>query len=52
MDFMPDVIAQLGVEWIFHKVDERFGAVAAWLVTLSLFAMIVGAVIMVLKAAM
>jgi hypothetical protein len=51
MDFMPDVIAQCGFEWIYDKVERRFGTIAAWLVTLGLFTLLVGAVIAAIKAA-
>jgi len=51
MDWLPDQVISIGIEWIFHKVDERFGAVAAWVVTLGLFALLVAGVVMAIKAA-
>jgi hypothetical protein len=40
-----DLVAQLGLEWISEKVEERFGRLAAWVVTLVLGLLILAAFI-------
>jgi len=41
MGFMLDIIAQCSFEWIYDKVEQRFGTLAAWIVTLGLFVLLV-----------
>ena len=40
-----DLVAQLGLEWIYDKVEDRFGRLAAWLATIGLAALILAAFI-------
>ena len=47
---MLDIFALSGLEWVYDKVQERFGRAAAFLVTGALMAAILGAIITVLKA--
>lgn len=47
---MLDVVALCGLEWVYDKVAERHGTVAAWVVTVSLAAIMLGAVIAVIIA--
>ena len=50
---MADIGILAGLEWIYDRVEERFGKLAAWLVTLGLtsaiFAAIVAAVIYIFR---
>ena len=48
MDMM-DVFALSGLEWIFGKVEHHFGRAIAWFVTVALAALVVTAVIMIVK---
>jgi hypothetical protein len=45
-----DVVALCGLEWLYDKVEERHGTIAAWLITIALAAIILGAVIAVIIA--
>ena len=45
MDLMLDVAALCGLEWLYEKVEARWGTVAAWFTTVTLAAMILGAMI-------
>jgi hypothetical protein len=45
-----DIVSLLGFEWIYDKVDARFGPVAAWLVTIVLTVALLGAGVAVLIA--
>ena len=49
MDLMLDVVALCGLEWVYDKVAERNGT-AAWLATIALAAITLGAIIAVLIA--
>lgn len=33
---MLDVVALMGLEWVYVKVEERYGRAAAWVVTITL----------------
>ena len=46
-----DVVALLGLEWIYDKVEDRYGRLAAWFVTIGLAALILGAVVVLIIAA-
>jgi hypothetical protein len=37
-----DILALTGLEWVYDKVDDRYGTAAAWLVTIVLTAIFVG----------
>ena len=50
MDLMLDVVALCGLEWVYDKVEERHGTAAAWLATIALAAIMLGAIIAVLIA--
>ncbi len=40
MDMM-DVVAACGLEWLYDKVEKRYGKAAAWCVTIFLTAVFV-----------
>jgi hypothetical protein len=42
---MLDVVASCGLEWLYDKVEERYGTAAALLVTIALVALTLGAII-------
>ena len=42
---MAHIVILGALEWIYDKVEERFGKFVAWLVTLSLTAVIVAAIV-------
>ena len=33
---MLDIFAQSGLEWVYDRVERRYGRAVAWLVTLAL----------------
>ena len=41
---MADIGVLAALEWIYDKVEQRFGKLAAWVVTLGLTAVIVAAI--------
>jgi hypothetical protein len=43
-----DELAQWGLSWIYDRVEERFGVLAAWLVTVGLAVGLFGALIALL----
>jgi hypothetical protein len=45
-----DIVSLLGFEWVYDKVEARFGQVAAWLVTIALTVALLGAGVAVLMA--
>ncbi|WP_309662622.1 hypothetical protein [Sphingomonas sp.] len=45
-----DIVSLLGLEWLYDKVEGRFGQVAAWLVTIVLTVAVLGAIVAVLMA--
>jgi hypothetical protein len=45
---MLDIVAESGLEWIYDKVERRYGRAAAWLATLALAAAIVAIFVTVL----
>ena len=47
---MLDIVALCGLEWLYDTVEERYGTVAAWLATIGLAALILGAVVAVVIA--
>lgn len=47
---MLDIFASSGLEWVYTKAEDRFGRVAAWLVTATLMAAILAAVVAVMMA--
>jgi hypothetical protein len=42
---MADIGIFAVLEWIYDRVEQRFGKLAAWVVTLSLTAAIVAAIV-------
>ena len=42
---MADIGILAGLEWIYDRVEERFGKLAAWAVTLGLTAAIVAVIV-------
>ena len=47
---MLDVFALSGLEWLYDRVDDRFGRVAAWVVTMVLALALLGIAVAVLIA--
>ena len=47
---MLDLVAVCGLEWVYDKVEDRHGTAAAWLVTIALAAIMLGAIIAVIIA--
>lgn len=47
---MLDVVALCGLEWVYDKVENRYGTAAAWIVTIALAALMLGAIIAVIIA--
>ena len=47
---MLDIFALSGLEWIFDKVETRYGRTAAWLATAALTVALIGSVVFVLIA--
>ena len=45
-----DVVALCGLEWVFDKVEDRWGLAAAWLVTGALAATVLGGIVAILFA--
>ena len=45
-----DIVSLLGFEWVYDKVEARFGPVAAWLVTIALTLILLGAAVAILIA--
>jgi hypothetical protein len=46
---MLDIFALSGLEWVYDKVERRYGRPAAWFVTIMLTVGLVAAVIAILK---
>jgi hypothetical protein len=46
MDMMH-VFSLTGLEWIYDKVEDRYGRVAAWVVTLAFTAAVIGVAVAV-----
>jgi hypothetical protein len=42
---MSDIAFLAALEWIYDKVDDRFGKLAAWLVMLGLATIVIGLVV-------
>jgi hypothetical protein len=42
---MLDIVALLGLEWVFDKVEDRYGRAAAWIVTTGLAVAFLGAIV-------
>jgi len=42
---MLDIIALSGLDWVYDKVDDRFGQAAAWITTILLVATFLGAIV-------
>ncbi|HVJ72283.1 MAG TPA: hypothetical protein VM531_12380 [Sphingomicrobium sp.] len=49
MDIL-DIVALSGLEWVYDKVEDRHGRAAAWLVTLTLAAAMLAAIVAVVMA--
>jgi hypothetical protein len=47
---MQDIFAIFALDWVFDKIGDRFGLLAAWLVTGALAIMIMVAAVWVLKS--
>jgi len=47
---MLDILAFSGLEWVYDRVEDRFGKAAAWIVTLALALTILGIAAAVLVA--
>jgi hypothetical protein len=47
---MMDIVAWCGLEWVYDKVEHRYGRAAAWLVTLTLGVAFLAACVAVLVA--
>ena len=42
---MLDIFAESGLEWVFDRVERRYGRAAAWIATLALAGAIVAIVV-------
>jgi hypothetical protein len=49
-EIVAQIVGQLGLEWVFSEVEERYGTGAAWVVTIALVAVIVGLVVALITA--
>jgi predicted PurR-regulated permease PerM len=49
---MPDVLAVFALEWVYDRVEERYGRTAAWLATMALSLAVLGIAVAVLIALM
>src|SRR5260221_14703996 len=47
---MLDIFALSGLEWVYDRVEDRFGRVAAWFVTMTLALAVLGIAAAVLIA--
>ena len=47
---MLDKVALCGLEWVYDKVEERYGRLAAWLVTISLAGAMLAVIVAVIVA--
>ena len=47
---MLDVLALTGLEWLYDRVEDRYGRAAAWLVTSATALALVGIIVWVLLA--
>ena len=47
---MLDIAAEAGLEWVYDKVEERYGRAAAWVVTITLAGAMVAALVTLLVA--
>jgi len=47
---MLDIVALSGAEWVFDRVERRYGRAAAWVVTLALAAVVIGATLTLMLA--
>jgi len=47
---MLDVVALSGLEWVYDKVEDRYGRAAAWVVTTTLALTILGTAVAVFIA--
>jgi hypothetical protein len=47
---MMDIVALAGLEWVFDKVEDRYGLAAAWVVTTALALAFLSAIVAVLIA--
>ncbi|HUE80028.1 MAG TPA: hypothetical protein VMN38_10410 [Sphingomicrobium sp.] len=45
-----DIFALSGLEWVYDKVERRYGRVAAWLVTVALAGLFVAAIVALVVA--
>ena len=45
---MLDIFALSGLEWVYDRVEDRFGRAAAWVVTITLALAILGIAVAVL----
>jgi hypothetical protein len=43
-----DIVALSGLEWVFDKVEDRYGLAAAWLVSGALAATFLGGIVALL----
>ena len=47
---MLDIFALSGLEWVYDRVEDRFGRVAAWVVTMALALAVLGIAVAILLA--
>ena len=47
---MLDIFALSGIEWVYDRVEDRFGRAAAWFVTMALALAVLGVATAVLIA--
>ena len=45
---MLDIFAVSGLEWVYDKIEDRYGCAAAWLVTPGLAGIILAAIVAIL----
>jgi hypothetical protein len=47
---MLDILALTGLEWLYDRIEDRYGRRAAWLVTSALALAIIGVLVWILIA--